>query len=61
VQREEFMKFAVMADWSPEGTYRTLGKHAIATADCSTEQSFPDHDYEIRQLKVFLDMVRKGE
>lgn len=24
-QREEFKSLTVMADWSPEGTYRTLG------------------------------------
>ncbi|KAG9005898.1 isoleucine-tRNA ligase, partial [Tulasnella sp. 427] len=43
VQMEEFKQFGIMADWSHEGTYRTM-----------------DHDYEIRQLRVFQELVRKG-
>ncbi|KAH9926739.1 isoleucyl-tRNA synthetase [Fomitopsis serialis] len=42
-QRDQFRLFGIMADWSPESTYRTL-----------------DHDYEMRQLKVFKTMVEKG-
>ncbi|KAI6021790.1 tRNA synthetases class I-domain-containing protein [Pisolithus microcarpus] len=42
-QQEEFKQFGIMADWSPESTYRTL-----------------DHAYEIRQLRVFQQMVSKG-
>ncbi|KAI6099470.1 tRNA synthetases class I-domain-containing protein [Pisolithus croceorrhizus] len=42
-QQEEFKQFGIMADWSPESTYRTL-----------------DHVYEIRQLRVFQQMVSKG-
>ncbi|KAI9460791.1 tRNA synthetases class I-domain-containing protein [Boletus coccyginus] len=43
IQREEFEKFGIMADWSKESTYRTL-----------------DHQYEMRQLRVFQQMVSKG-
>ncbi|KAG9311700.1 hypothetical protein JVU11DRAFT_7938 [Chiua virens] len=43
IQREEFEKFAIMADWSKESTYRTL-----------------DHQYEMRQLRIFQKMVSKG-
>ncbi|KAI6006964.1 tRNA synthetases class I-domain-containing protein [Pisolithus albus] len=42
-QQEEFKQFGIMADWSPESTYRTL-----------------DHAYEIRQLRVFQQMVSRG-
>lgn len=43
VQMEEFKQFGIMADWSHEGTYRTM-----------------DHDYEIRQLRIFQKLVKKG-
>ncbi|KAG8216484.1 tRNA synthetases class I-domain-containing protein [Butyriboletus roseoflavus] len=43
IQREEFEKFGIMADWSKESTYRTL-----------------DHQYEMRQLRIFQKMVSKG-
>ncbi|KIJ34831.1 hypothetical protein M422DRAFT_233237 [Sphaerobolus stellatus SS14] len=44
VQKAEFRKLGVMADWDGEGgTYRTL-----------------DHKYEIRQLRVFQELVKKG-
>ncbi|KAN0085929.1 tRNA synthetases class I (I, L, M and V) domain containing protein [Tylopilus felleus] len=43
IQREEFEKFGIMADWSKESTYRTL-----------------DHQYEMRQLLIFQQMVSKG-
>ncbi|KAG2355481.1 tRNA synthetases class I-domain-containing protein [Suillus spraguei] len=42
-QQEEFEQFCIMADWSPQTTFRTL-----------------DHDYEIRQLRVFQQMVEQG-
>ncbi|KAI5121814.1 hypothetical protein M0805_009806 [Coniferiporia weirii] len=42
-QKEEFQELGIMADWSKEGTYRTL-----------------DKSYEIRQLRVFQQMVEKG-
>ncbi|KAL4073583.1 tRNA synthetases class I-domain-containing protein [Scleroderma citrinum] len=43
-QKEEFKQFGIMADWSIESTYRTLA----------------DHTYEMRQLRVFQQMVCKG-
>ncbi|KAF8553369.1 isoleucyl-tRNA synthetase [Imleria badia] len=43
IQREEFEKFGIMADWSEVSTYRTL-----------------DHQYEMRQLRIFQQMVAKG-
>lgn len=43
VQQDQFRQFGVMADWTPESTYRTL-----------------DHDYEMRQLRIFQKMVEKG-
>ncbi|CDZ97171.1 isoleucyl-trna synthetase [Phaffia rhodozyma] len=43
LQRGEMEMLGVMADWSKEGTYRTL-----------------DHEYEIRQLKIFKMMVENG-
>ncbi|PWN48395.1 isoleucyl-tRNA synthetase [Violaceomyces palustris] len=43
VQKREFQMFGIMADWSQEGTYRTL-----------------DGGYEVRQLKVFAEMARRG-
>ncbi|KAH7926232.1 isoleucyl-tRNA synthetase [Leucogyrophana mollusca] len=42
-QKEEFEQFGIMADWSPETTYRTL-----------------DHQYEVRQLRIFQKMVENG-
>ncbi|KAH7882347.1 tRNA synthetases class I-domain-containing protein [Phlebopus sp. FC_14] len=43
IQQEEFKQFGILADWSPESTYRTL-----------------DHSYELRQLRIFQQMVSKG-
>jgi isoleucyl-tRNA synthetase len=28
-QREEFQEFGIMADWSPDGCYRTLGIYLV--------------------------------
>nr|XP_019003999.1 isoleucine-tRNA ligase [Kwoniella mangroviensis CBS 8507]OCF67460.1 isoleucine-tRNA ligase [Kwoniella mangroviensis CBS 8507] len=45
VQKSEMKALGVMADWDGEnGTYRTLA----------------DHDFEIRQLKLFKTMVERG-
>ncbi|KAF8586622.1 isoleucyl-tRNA synthetase [Ramaria rubella] len=44
VQKSEFRKLGIMADWTnDDGCYRTI-----------------DHDYEIRQLRVFKALVEKG-
>ena len=29
IQRKEFMELGILADWSENGTYRTLGKYPI--------------------------------
>jgi isoleucyl-tRNA synthetase len=54
-----------MADWDGAGsTYRTLGK---CSSGCMPDGSrhltyyLPDHDYEMRQLRIFEKMVEKGE
>ncbi|KAF8532114.1 tRNA synthetases class I-domain-containing protein [Gautieria morchelliformis] len=44
VQKTEFRKLGIMADWTSDaGSYRTM-----------------DHDYEIRQLRVFKGLVERG-
>ncbi|KDQ10334.1 hypothetical protein BOTBODRAFT_494107 [Botryobasidium botryosum FD-172 SS1] len=43
IQKSEFLQFGIMADWTKEGTYRTM-----------------DHNYEIRQLRIFREMVKQG-
>ncbi|CAL1708916.1 unnamed protein product [Somion occarium] len=42
-QLGQFRELGIMADWSPESTYRTL-----------------DHEYEMRQLRIFQKMVQRG-
>ncbi|PCH44886.1 isoleucyl-tRNA synthetase [Wolfiporia cocos MD-104 SS10] len=42
-QQDQFQQFGVMANWTPESTYRTM-----------------EHDYEMRQLRIFQGMVEKG-
>ncbi|KAH0834854.1 isoleucyl-tRNA synthetase [Lanmaoa asiatica] len=44
IQREEFEKFGIMADWS---------KESFVT------EYFLDHQYEMRQLRIFQQMVSK--
>ncbi|TFK71865.1 isoleucyl-tRNA synthetase [Pluteus cervinus] len=43
-QKEQFKKFGIMADWN---------------SDRNTYRTL-DHDYEIRQLKIFQEMVQRG-
>ena len=52
-----------MADWDGTGsTYRTLGKCSPGcTREAHATYCFPDHDYEMRQLRIFQKMVEKGE
>ena len=49
-----------MADWdAPERTYRTMGRcSSVNEGLCSHDI---DHEYEIRQLRVFQALVRRGE
>ncbi|KAI0071530.1 isoleucyl-tRNA synthetase [Panus rudis PR-1116 ss-1] len=42
-QLGQFRELGIMADWSPEFTYRTM-----------------DHEYEMRQLQIFQEMVKRG-
>ena len=49
-----------MADWDGVySTYRTLGKCSLG---CSSRRLiYSDHDYEMRQLRIFQDMVERGK
>lgn len=61
IQREEFEKFGIMADWSKESTYRTLGNDYFWVISKSfVTERFLDHQYEMRQLLIFQQMVSKG-
>jgi len=60
IQREEFEKFGIMADWSKESTYRTLGNDLWVITDSFVTEYFLDHQYEMRQLRIFQQMVSKG-
>lgn len=58
-QLSQFRQLGIMANWSPETTYRTLGMSRVVKTTSLTDH-FPDHDYEIRQLRVFQKMVDRG-
>lgn len=64
IQKTEMRALGVMADWDSEkNTYRTLGKlpsvfFFFLIASCT--DSIQDHDFEIRQLRLFQAMVQKG-
>jgi isoleucyl-tRNA synthetase len=61
VQKEEFRQLGIMADWdSSQFTYRTLGESYIVVLNFLTHESLIDHEYEIRQLRIFQQMVDKG-
>lgn len=48
-----------MADWeSQSGTYRTMGER-LALGN-GTGSDGKDHEFEIRELRIFQDMVKKG-
>jgi isoleucyl-tRNA synthetase len=61
-QKEEFAEFAIMGDW--KNAYHTFGmsypseSFVVQTKHGLTRHI--DHDYEIRQLRVFRDMVARG-
>ena len=52
-----------MADWDGiDSTYRTLGKCSLGcTSVCSRRLTYLDHDYEMRQLRIFQTMVERGK
>jgi hypothetical protein len=52
-----------MADWDyMDSTYRTLGECSLGcTPVCSRRLTYSDHDYEIRQLRIFQTMVERGK
>jgi isoleucyl-tRNA synthetase len=55
VQKEEMRDLGVMADWdNPNRTYRTMGKTKLQV------RLRPDHDFVIRQLRLFKTMVDLG-
>ena len=62
-QKAEFRELGIMADWDgTDCTYRTLGK---CSSGCTPERHVvdgsPDHDYEMRQLRIFQKMVEQGK
>lgn len=60
IQKTEMRALGVMADWDSEKrTYRTLGKLSQLLNTSCTEP-VQDHDFEIRQLRLFQAMVQKG-
>lgn len=60
IQKTEMRALGVMADWDSEKrTYRTLGKLSQLLNNSCTEP-VQDHDFEIRQLRLFQAMVQKG-
>jgi hypothetical protein len=52
-----------MADWDGmNSTYRTLGKCSLGcTPVCSRRLTYLDHDYEMRQLRIFQNMVERSK
>lgn len=60
-QKDLYQQLGIMADWSPESTYRTLGARDRWPECPSYLISAPlDHSYEMRQLRIFQKMVEKG-
>jgi hypothetical protein len=52
----------VMADWDNKAwTWRTLGGCSLTVTTGYGIDRDIDHDYEIRQLRVFQTMVDKGQ
>ena len=51
-----------MADWDgTDSTYRTLGKFPLLLAPLFILSNNPDHNYEMRQLRMFQKMVGRGK
>ena len=61
VQKREMKALGVMADWDNQhGTYRTLGKPIPIYSRCPVTR-LVDHDFQIRQLKLFQKMITQGQ
>ena len=56
-QLEDFKSWGVMGDW--ENRWLTMGT-VPTTIACILSVLSVDRDYEVRQLEVFLEMVKKG-
>lgn len=64
VQKSEMRALGVMADWDKEdGVYKTMGTcaHPKMGSTSTTLLIIPDNAYEIRQLRLFGQMVKEGE
>ncbi|KAL5514197.1 hypothetical protein ACEPAG_2285 [Sanghuangporus baumii] len=59
-QKSEFQELGIMADWSKEGTYRTLGMFKSNLDVLEADVRLSDRTYELRQLRLFHKMVEKG-
>ena len=61
-QKEQFRSLGIMADWdSKENTYRTLGARILPLLKCRCLHTyFSDRHYEMRQLRIFQNMVANG-
>jgi isoleucyl-tRNA synthetase len=63
-QKADFMSWGVMGDW--ENAYKTLGKDRFSKSEpmqvvwSKSILSYIDKGFEIRQLRVFNEMVKKG-
>lgn len=59
-QMEQFRQLGIMAAWTEESTYRTLGAISCAFLMSGPRSYDADHSYELRQLRVFQKMVEQG-
>jgi isoleucyl-tRNA synthetase len=61
-QKNEFRELGIMADWdATDSTYRTLGECSLRCTSRGRVHDPPDHDYEMRQLRIFQKMVERGK
>ena len=59
MQKREQRDLGVMADWeAPGGIYRTLGESHYGRD--SVTRLISDHDYIMRQLRLFKQMVSRS-
>ena len=61
-QQSQFRDFGVMSGWTTETTYRTLGEPYSSSRKfrVTSHVVILDHEYEMRQLRIFQDMVARG-
>ncbi len=60
-QMAQFKQFGIMSGWTTDTTYRTLGvSYPLYSVRTAHETLLLDHDYEIRQLRIFQKMVERG-